>query len=145
VAGREAGSARDRIRYLVALGLVTPLGFYTKCYSGPGADWVASQAGGFLYVVFWILAVLALAPGLSRPRVALGVALVTGALEFAQLWHPPLLERIRGTFLGHALLGSTFAWSDFPYYAAGALAGYAAARAIAPGGSRSGGPAGRGS
>ena len=42
----------------------------------------------------------------------------------------PWLERIRATFLGHALLGSLFVWEDIPYYALGALAGWAAARAI---------------
>jgi len=114
-----------RGRYLVALAVVTPLGFLSKFYTGPGATWVADNAGGFLYVVFWIALVLALLPRLLGAAVAAGVLAATCALEFAQLWHPPLLERIRATFLGHALLGSTFAWSDFPYYFAGALVGYA--------------------
>jgi len=128
----------DRVRFLVVLSLVTPLGFFTKLYSGPGSTWVASHAGGFLYVVFWIFVVLALFPRLSRLSVALTVAIATSALEFAQLWHLPFLERIRSTFLGGALLGATFGWSDFPYYLAGALAGYAAARAIASPGTRAG-------
>ena len=123
----------ERVRFLAVLALVTPLGFSTKLYSGPGSTWVASQAGGFFYVVFWIFVVLILFPRLSHRRVALGAAIATSALEFAQLWHPPFLERIRSTFLGGALLGATFAWSDFPWYVAGALAGYAAARALAAG------------
>ena len=114
-----------RGRSLAALAVVTPLGFLSKFYSGPGASWVADNAGGFLYVVFWIAVVLALVPNLSGAAVAASVLIATCALEFAQLWHPPYLERIRATFLGHALLGSTFAWSDFPYYFAGALVGYA--------------------
>lgn len=117
-----------RGRYLAALAVVTPLGFLTKFYTGPGATWVADHAGGFLYVVFWIAAVLALFPHLSGRAVAAAVAIATCALEFAQLWHPPVLEAVRATFLGHALLGSTFAWSDFPYYFAGALLGYALSR-----------------
>jgi hypothetical protein len=124
----------DRGRCLAVLAVVTPLGFATKLYAGPGATFVASQAGGFLYVVFWVFLALALFPRLSRGGIAWGVALVTSALEVLQLWHPPFLERIRSTFLGHALLGSTFAWSDFAYYAAGALAAYALARATASGG-----------
>ncbi len=114
-----------RRRFLAVLAVATPLGFLTKFYTGPGATWVSSHAGGFLYVVFWIFAVLATVPHLSRARVCAAVAIATCALEFAQLWHPPFLERIRATFLGHALLGSTFGWSDFPYYLAGALVGYA--------------------
>ena len=117
----------ERGRCLAVLCVATPLGFLTKFYSGPGAAWASSQAGGFLYVVFWIFVALALFPWLSRRSVSLGVVLVTCALEFAQLWHPPLLERIRSTFLGHAVLGATFAWSDFPYYVAGGLAAYTTA------------------
>jgi Protein of unknown function (DUF2809) len=119
------GAMSGRGRYLAALAVVTPLGFLTKFYAGPGAAWVTDHAGGFLYVVFWIALVLALIPRWSGAASAAGVLAVTCALEFAQLWHPPFLERIRATFLGHALLGSTFAWSDFPYYVAGALVGYA--------------------
>ena len=107
------------------LAVITPAGFLTKFYTGPGSGWVASSAGGFLYVVFWIALLLALFPGLSRAAACAGVAAATCAIEFTQLWHPPFLERIRANFLGHALIGSTFAWSDFPYYLAGALAGYA--------------------
>ena len=121
----DAGAARGRGRFLAVLAVITPLGFLTKFYSGPGAKWVADNGGGFLYVVFWIAVVLALLPQLSGAAVAAGVLAATCALEFAQLWHPPFLEAIRATFLGHALLGSTFAASDFPYYFAGALVGYA--------------------
>jgi hypothetical protein len=39
---------------------------------------------------------------------------------------------VRASFLGHALIGSSFAWSDFPYYAAGALAAAAGARWLCP-------------
>jgi hypothetical protein len=124
------------------LGLVTPLGFFTKFYSGPGSSWVASQAGGFLYVVFWVFVVLASFPRLSRLSVSVTVVLATCVLEVGQLWHPPLLERLRSTFLGHAVLGATFAWSDFPYYAAGGLAAYAAARVMDCGSPRSGRPSG---
>jgi hypothetical protein len=49
-------------------------------------------------------------------------------LEFLQLWRPPLLQAVRSTFLGHALVGSSFAWSDFPYYGAGTLAAVGIAR-----------------
>ena len=121
-----------RGRCVAVLAVVTPLGLLTKFYSGPGSSWVSSQAGGFLYVVFWVFVALALFPRMSQWSVSLAVAIATSVLEFVQLWHPPFLERIRSSFLGHAVLGSTFAWSDFPYYAAGALTAYAVARTIAP-------------
>ena len=88
---------------------------------------MSGQAGGLLYVVFWTFLVLAVAPRLRAGPVALGVLLVTTALELLQLWQPPFLAGIRATFLGHALLGSTFAASDLPYYALGAGLAYAGA------------------
>ena len=109
-----------RTRLAVIAAALVPLGFGTKVYSGPGSAWVTGHAGGFLYVVFWSLLILAVRPDLSAGAVALGVLLVTSAVEFLQLWHPPLLEAARRTFVGQALLGSYFSWSDFPYYVAGA-------------------------
>jgi hypothetical protein len=105
------------------LVLVVPLGFATKLYSGPGAGWARSHGGGILYEVFWILLVLFVWPRLSPVRVAGGVLVATSALEILQLFHPPFLEAVRATFLGHALIGSTFAWWDFPHYVVGCVAG----------------------
>ena len=105
------------------LAVLVPLGFGTKIYTGPGSAWVFGHAGGLVYVAFWTLLVLAVRPDLSATRVAVWVLVVTCALEFLQLWHPPFLEAARRPFLGQALLGSTFSWSDFPYYAAGAVVG----------------------
>jgi hypothetical protein len=119
-----------RRQYLALLAVITPLGFATKFYSGPAAGWISSQVGGFFYVLFWAFIVLAISPRLSSRGVAIGVFLVTSALEFLQLWHPAPLERVRATFLGHALFGSTFAWSDFVYYAFGALAAYVIAQKV---------------
>jgi hypothetical protein len=107
----------SRARLAVALALVVPLGFATKLTD---AELVRGHLGGVLYVVFWILLVLLAWPGLRPGSVAVAVFLATCALEATQLWHPPWLESIRATFLGHALLGSTFSWWDFPCYAAGA-------------------------
>jgi hypothetical protein len=120
-----------RPRLLLVLAVVFPLGFATKFYSGPAEGWVHGHAGGLLYVVFWCLLALVLWPKLS-PWVVAGVVLVvTSFLEFLQLWHPPLLQSIRSTFLGHALIGSSFTWSDFPYYGAGALVAVGIARLCA--------------
>jgi hypothetical protein len=48
---------------------------------------------------------------------------VTCGLEASQLWHPVFLEAVRGSFLGRTLIGMSFAWSDFAYYAIGCLFG----------------------
>ncbi len=115
---------------MLALLVVTPLGFATKLYSGPGAAWVGNYGGGVVYVIFWILVVLAIAPRQPPGRVALAVLCVTCGLEVLQLWRPPLLEAIRSTYLGRALVGSTFSWWDFPHYVAGAAAGVGLVRCL---------------
>lgn len=120
----------DRGRLLAALALVTPLGFATKLYAGPAEEWVRYSAGGVLYVIFWMLVVLVLRPRTPPVRVAAGVGIATSLLEVLQLWHPPFLEALRRPFLGRALLGTTFAWSDFAHYAAGCVLGVLVVRAL---------------
>ena len=118
----------NQVTYACVLAVVTPLGFATKFYAGPAATWVAAFAGGFFYVLFWVFVVLGLAPRSSPRTVAMWVLGATSLLELLQLWHPPFLEAIRSTFLGHALIGSTFSWWDFAYYVLAALAAPALAR-----------------
>jgi hypothetical protein len=106
---------------LAALALVTPLGFYSKVYSGPASHWVNNSLGGVLYVIFWTL-LFSLIFARSRGwRIALAVWLITCILEFLQRWHPQFLETVRATFLGRALIGNSFSWLDMVHYAAGAL------------------------
>ncbi|NJD18921.1 MAG: DUF2809 domain-containing protein, partial [Gemmatimonadetes bacterium] len=114
----DPGSFRHRLRLGALTLLLVPLGIATKLYAGPGQAWVGGHAGGFLYVVFWVVLVLSLRPGLSERLVAGWVLAVTCVLECLQLWHPPVLEAARRPVLGQALLGSHFSWSDFPYYVA---------------------------
>ena len=121
VAAETRRDSRLRWRLLLALAIVTPLGIATKLYAGPGQAWVATRAGGTLYVVFWCLLVATLRPRFSPWVVSAAVLVITSLLEFLQLWHPGPLQAVRSTWLGHALIGSTFSWSDFPYYAVGAL------------------------
>ena len=114
-----------RWRVALSLAIVTPLGFATRCYSGPGHLWFNHYGGGVLYEVFWILVVFGIWPRREwTRRIAAGVLAATGALEFLQLWHPWFLEQIRATFLGKILIGTTFVWWDFPHYLLGCVLGW---------------------
>jgi hypothetical protein len=108
------------------------LGFALKLDDGPGQDWVNNYAAGVLYEVFWCLVLFLVWP---RPeyitRIAVGVFLVMSLLEVLQLWHPWLLERFRDTFLGKALIGTTFSWWDIPHYVVGCALGWLWMRVIA--------------
>jgi len=109
---------------LLSLALVVPLGFYSKSYAGPGAHWANDSLGGLFYELFWCLALYLYRPGWRPAGIAGAVLAGTCGLEFLQLWHPPWLEFLRGNFLGATVLGTTFDWSDFPYYFAGSGLGW---------------------
>ncbi|MFB6272495.1 MAG: DUF2809 domain-containing protein [Salinibacter sp.] len=119
-----------RQRLAFGLVLLVPLGLGTKFYAGPAAGWVHGHAGGVLYVVFWTMVVALAFPSLSPATGAVGVFIVTCGLEFLQLWSPSFLQAPRNSFLGHALLGSTFGWWDFLHYGIGAVAGSLLVRSI---------------
>ena len=109
---------------LASIAVIVPAGLYSKFYRGPGAHWVNDSLDGVFYEIFWCLF---LSLGLARTdprRLAGGVLAGTCILEFLQLWHPPFLEVVRSTFLGAAVLGTTFDWTDFPYYFAGSGIGW---------------------
>ena len=126
------GRTRTKIRgpLAVCLLLLAPLGIGTKFYAGPAAGWIHSHAGGVLYVLFWTVAVVLVVPSLSPWVAAGGVLFVTCGLEFLQLWDPAALQALRETFLGHALLGSTFSWWDLPHYGVGAVLGALLVRGV---------------
>lgn len=109
---------------LWSLAIVLPAGIYTKFYRGPGAHWVNGSFDGVVYEIFWCLVFALLIPRAKPFRIASGVFIATSCLEFLQLWHPPFLEMLRSHFLGAAILGTTFDWTDFLYYFAGCAIGW---------------------
>ena len=103
---------------------VTPLGLLFKIYSGPSRWWFNDYSAGLLYEIFWILFVFAILPRKKLiNKIPAGVFIITCALEVLQLWHPKFLEMIRSSFIGSALIGTTFSWLDFPHYALGCFIG----------------------
>jgi hypothetical protein len=112
-------------KVILSLLIVTPLGFAFKFYPGPGNRWFNNYGAGVLYEVFWILlSFLFFHSKRFANVIPVYVFLITCILEFLQLWHPPFLEIIRSSFLGSALIGTTFVWWDFPYYVLGCLMGW---------------------
>ncbi|MDY7108817.1 MAG: DUF2809 domain-containing protein [Planctomycetota bacterium] len=104
---------------------MTPLGFAAKAYAGPARWWLNNVAASIIYELFFMLLVFLIIPRKKAiTPIAVGVCAATIALEFLQLWQPPWLTAIRGTFPGRALLGTTFVWSDLPIYPLGCLLGW---------------------
>ena len=110
------------------IAVLVAFGLGSKAYSGPGEAWIRGSAGGHLLRRVWILAWLWVRPRTQVGSLTVVVTVVTCGIEFAQLWHPPWLDALRDTRVGGLLLGSTFAWSDFPAYLIGGVVGYALGR-----------------
>jgi hypothetical protein len=121
---------RRRVWTLISLIIVVPAGFASKLLT-PRDSWIRDHGAGAMYEIFWILAAFFVWPTeRAAKRIALWVLSITCCLEVLQLWHPPFLERIRATFLGATLIGTTFDWWDFPPYFLGSLFGWIWIRAI---------------
>lgn len=115
---------KTQIIAFILILIITPLGFYSKFYSGPAHTWVSNSFGGLLYEIFWCLVFFFIFPKTQPIKIAFWILTITSSLEFLQLWHPPLLELLRSNFIGRTILGNSFNWGDFPYYFIGSLVGY---------------------
>ena len=109
---------------LVILVLLVPAGFGAKFYEGAGSELMNNSLAGSLYVVFWCVALFWVYPAINALVNVVSVFSITSAIEFLQLWKTPLLDSVRGTFLGKTLLGTTFSPNDFAYYLFGAVVGF---------------------
>ncbi len=119
---------------LLSLCIITPAGFLFKTYSGPVHKWFNDYGAAVMYEIFWCMVIFLFCPRKkAATKIAAGVFTVTSFLEVLQLWHPSFLQRARSTFLGQALLGTTFTWWDFPHYFLGSLIGWLCMRALSKG------------
>lgn len=123
------GRPRSRPLLLTALLTLTAVGLATKSYTGPGAAWIRGSLGGAFYVACWMAAWWLVRPRASGWLVAGVVLAATCGIEAAQLVRVDWLDALRATRVGGLVLGSTFAWADFPAYVLGAGLGLAMGRA----------------
>ncbi len=108
-----------------SLLIVIAMGFFFKYYTGPAHEWFNDYGAAVFYEIFWCLfAFLFFSSGTAVRQIPLWVFIITCILEFMQLWHPPLLEQFRATLIGKWLIGTTFAWWDFPHYLLGCILGW---------------------
>ena len=119
---------------LLSLCIITPAGFLFKSYCGPAHRWFNNYGAGLLYEVFWCLSVFCFIPRKKHATpIAVSVFIATSILEILQLWQPWFLQNARSTFLGKALLCTTFVWCDFPHYLLGCLIGWLCMRVLSKG------------
>ncbi len=113
---REAG-----VRAALAAGTIA-LGLLIHWHGAPLGSAARDVAGDALWAVMIVWLVSIVAPGVRwwmRAVIALGICF---AVEVSQRYHTPSLDTLRGTTIGHLVLGSGFDPRDFAAYTAGVLA-----------------------
>ncbi|HLO84500.1 MAG TPA: DUF2809 domain-containing protein [Nostocaceae cyanobacterium] len=109
----------------LSLLVVVAMGFFFKYYTGPANQWFNNYGAALFYEIFWCLfAFWWFRSKAAILQIPIYVFVITCIIEFLQLWHPPFLTAIRATLIGKLLLGSTFAWWDFPHYLLGCIFGW---------------------
>jgi hypothetical protein len=127
--------AHSQVRLRVALSilLVVPIGLALKFYRGPARAFLNDWTSSLAYECLWMLVAFFFVPRRRAIwRIAVGVFVATCIVEVMQLWHPPVLEAIRETFVGRCVLGTTFDPKDFAAYAVGCAIGAAWLHLLAP-------------
>jgi Protein of unknown function (DUF2809) len=110
---------------ILSLLIVVVMGFFFKYYTGPAYRWFNDYGAAVFYEIFWCLFTFFFVRSRTAViQIPLWVFVITCILELLQLWHLQLLEEIRTTLIGKWLLGTTFAWWDFPHYALGCVLGW---------------------
>ena len=112
---------RTRILY-VALALATIAIGLAVHVLGPPSSVARDVVGDALWasmIVWWISALMPASGLVVRGAIAF---LICVGVELSQLYHAPWLDALRGTRVGHLVLGSGFDPRDFLSYAAGVIA-----------------------
>ncbi len=122
---RQALHALTRTRLLAAgSALVTiPLGLGSRRFAAHLPSFVADYAGDALYATLMCSLLRFVCPRARSLWIGLGAFALSALVEVSQALHVGVLDAARATRLGRLVLGTTFVWSDFPCYAAGALLG----------------------
>ena len=115
------GLLRSRTRYFSFLILTIIAGVASRAFPSVLPSALGKYPGDALWTIAVYLIWCILLPGASPLKIT-GLALVISyADEIMQLYHAPWIDGIRSTYLGHIILGSSFAWADIVAYTAGGL------------------------
>ena len=122
---------KRQIIILILILIVIPFGLFSKVYTGIGEKWVQDYFGDILYEILWCL-VFFLFFKSKRAIIAIPfwVFVVTSLIEVSQLFFYLVPKTIRSTVVWKLLLGSSFVWWDFLYYALGCFLGWLLLRTV---------------
>jgi len=117
----EPQSSSFYLKLSLSLIFFIAIGLFSKFYQGIGHQWLNNDANGIFYIVCWALSFALLFPTKTIKFWVISALILTCGLECLQLSQADILLELRSHLLGRLILGSHFAWLDFPYYGLGAV------------------------
>jgi len=115
--------ARSRLWLGVGFAAVIAMGLASRKFPFLFPALFGKYPGDALWALMVFLGWAFFKPRASTGFLAVAALTVSCLVEFSQLYQAPWLNAIRGTTLGHLVLGSTFSWYDIAAYAVGVLIG----------------------
>ena len=116
---------QGRILKIALLVLIFITALYTKEYQGEYQKIINSHIGGVFYVLFGAILLSVVFSRLKLWQATVFAFSLTSVLEIIQYFRFPfLLELTKSKFFLY-LLGNSFNWYDFIYYAIGGVVGFA--------------------
>ncbi len=119
----ERARTRSRSWLVGATILTVCAGLGSRKFGGHLPGFVAEYAGDALYATLIYVLAAFVGPRTKGTSLALLAFGFSALVEASQAVHVGVLDAVRATLPGRLVLGTTFVWSDFPCYAAGALLG----------------------
>ena len=111
--------------YAVAFIGVVALGLASRRYPHLFPAVLGKYPGDALWALMVFCGLGFLNPWLPTLRLAVYALLISYVDEFSQLYQAPWINPVRGTYVGHLVLGSTFSWYDMLTYTVGVAFGVA--------------------
>lgn len=107
----------NRLVYLVILVIIIALGLYSKDLTGKITEMVDIKDAAWAMMIYFLFRIVF--PGTGYVKIVILAALFSLFIEISQLFHAEWLDKVRETYLGQIILGSSFVWGDFMAYAIG--------------------------
>jgi hypothetical protein len=114
---------RNRLVQILILVAVIVVGLASREYPQLLPSFLGKYPGDALWALAAFILWGLILPWASSLKIALLAFLTSFIDELSQLYHAPWIDAIRGTSLGHIILGFSFSWLDILAYAAGILLG----------------------
>ncbi|MDH4216298.1 MAG: DUF2809 domain-containing protein, partial [Gallionella sp.] len=116
--------SRNQLYYLLAAVCVVFIGLASRHSQDLFPQAFGKYPGDALWALMVFFGLGCALPRCSSFRLAAYALAISFLVEISQLYQASWINAIRGTTLGHLLLGSQFDWADLSAYTVGASAGF---------------------